>query len=653
MKIPKRKSFFKFSSGFTLAELLIYIGIVGAVSGMLVGILSTVTKTQVQESSQNEISGQLNFALSTIQRLVRDSSLIEVDAGVSTSTLKLRMPNLEKDPTLVYLSNGQIYVKQGNGQAASITSNNVNVDSLEFKKVSQPPAKDVVQVNISISQTQQSGKTISRTIRSAIGRVNAAVFDSDLIPNADDSYNIGTSPIARWKTASFSGGVTMATVSGNVGIGTASPFSGSKLGVVGGLIYVGDTNTRFGAQISGDDAGRALFGSNLYLTGNNTLATFGTHTNYGYSGIEAYWGSLKFYTASGSTTQDAVVSPTPTMIITNTGNVGIGITPTEKIEVLGGNIKITRQSGDTLSASLILDQQNQGNQGKWVIASRNTPNLGIYNASLGKDVMTFLPSGSVGIGTSTPTTAGLVVGNNVSGASIDAGNNRIINVATPTQNNDAANKAYVDAAAGGGYLNVYKSDGVTLLGRYLGTFYNGEHYEGQSLNLVLGGKETYYGNYYPISYSYPNQAPLYYIQELDNLCDLTIYLDQNTGKPKHFRTLECDNTLNGRWYFITTNCTGNAYFKYDESSYKWVTWVRDGSTFVYYLFSRNGSYVYEGMFSNIGTYNTMYSYRETNGTCINATTTGLFYPNRSYLFYGNSEVYYTSVCGTGSCVIKP
>jgi hypothetical protein len=56
-------------------------------------------------------------------------------------------------------------------------------------------------------------------------------------------------------------------------------------------------------------------------------------------------------------------------------------------------------------------------------------------------------SGSVGIGTASPTTAGLVVATNVSGASIDAGSNRIINVATPTSTTDAVNKSYVDSSA--------------------------------------------------------------------------------------------------------------------------------------------------------------------------------------------------------------
>ena len=62
--------FCKENGGFALTELLIYIGILGITAGVLVGILTSVTKTQVQESTQNDLSGQLNFITQAIQRKV-------------------------------------------------------------------------------------------------------------------------------------------------------------------------------------------------------------------------------------------------------------------------------------------------------------------------------------------------------------------------------------------------------------------------------------------------------------------------------------------------------------------------------------------------------------------------------------------------------
>jgi len=60
-------------------------------------------------------------------------------------------------------------------------------------------------------------------------------------------------------------------------------------------------------------------------------------------------------------------------------------------------------------------------------------------------------SGSVGIGTASPTTGKLVV----SGGNVDVTGNKITNVATPTLATDAATKGYVDAAGGGGCYTNY------------------------------------------------------------------------------------------------------------------------------------------------------------------------------------------------------
>lgn len=61
--------------------------------------------------------------------------------------------------------------------------------------------------------------------------------------------------------------------------------------------------------------------------------------------------------------------------------------------------------------------------------------------------------GNVGIGTTTTTTGKLVVA-----GVVDVSSNKIINVATPTNSADAANKAYVDAATGGGCYEVFGSN---------------------------------------------------------------------------------------------------------------------------------------------------------------------------------------------------
>jgi Tfp pilus assembly protein FimT len=212
------RSLLKSSRGFSLAELLIYVGILAVSAGMLTGILQTVTQTQVEESAQNEVSGQLTFAMQTIQRLVRQSSYIDMEAGASSQTLQLKMSDSDQDPdvstddyTIVYAEDGKIYIKEGANAAQSITSDTVTVDSLSFTKFTQYPAQDIVQIDLALSGTEPvSGQTITRALRSAVSRASAATFDSDLIPGADNTYQVGSSSY-KWRDAQFAGSITAGT----------------------------------------------------------------------------------------------------------------------------------------------------------------------------------------------------------------------------------------------------------------------------------------------------------------------------------------------------------------------------------------------------------------------------------------------------------
>ncbi len=224
---------------FSLVELLLYVGILGIVGGLLTGILTTATKTQVQQTSQDKLSGELSFAMSTIQRLVQSSSLIDADAGTASSGLKLRMENLAQDPTLIYLSNGTIYIQQGSSTPQALTDGAVSVSSLQFQKFSQYPGKDVVQIDIAINDANQP-TALARSLRSAVSRASAATFDSPLLPGSN-TYSIGTTG-SPWNSGYFSGTVGIA-LGGLLGIGTLTPSYPLDIETANNGIFVSSTAT--------------------------------------------------------------------------------------------------------------------------------------------------------------------------------------------------------------------------------------------------------------------------------------------------------------------------------------------------------------------------------------------------------------------------
>jgi Tfp pilus assembly protein FimT len=254
MKFIKNK---KGKKGFSLIELLIYVAIFAASSVFMVGILIVFTQINLRQTAVNEVNNQVSFVKNTIQRNVRNSSIIDVPVGTSTSTLVLQMASSTLSPTTIYLEEDTVYLKEGDFSPIPLTDSNVVVDSFQVTKYENPGSYSLVQVNLTVSYNTLNEKAkFKRTINTAVGRVSAATFDSDIVPNINNSYNIGNAS-NKWKDAYFSG---------NVGIGTG-PVVGASLKTSGDI------------SISDDSKGLILTspGGTCYritvLDGGNTTST--------------------------------------------------------------------------------------------------------------------------------------------------------------------------------------------------------------------------------------------------------------------------------------------------------------------------------------------------------------------------------------------
>lgn len=194
---------------------------------LLVGILESVTRIQGRESAVTEVTGQSTFVMQRIQQAVREASMIE-DAS---SSLRLRTKGSSKDPTIISLSGSTIYISEGSGATVALTNSNVTADTLSFTKISNAPGKDVIQIDLVISyNTANPKKSFTKTLRSAIARVSAATFDSDLLPGTPNLRNIGATG-NKWLDGWFNGSVT---VDGNLTVSSAPLFvnsSGVGIGV--------------------------------------------------------------------------------------------------------------------------------------------------------------------------------------------------------------------------------------------------------------------------------------------------------------------------------------------------------------------------------------------------------------------------------------
>ena len=217
-------------SGFTVIELLIFSAIFSIIAVSFFGVLVSVIQIQMRQTAVVEVNQQSQFLLETIQRSVERSSFIELSSDAATTTLKLRMASSTVDPTYIYLSGTAVYYKEtDSGTVQALTSDKVNVSNLSFTKRANPPGHDSVNVVFTIAyNTSNIKRAFLQNLQISVARVSAAAFDSNVIPAANNTYNLGVTS-QTWQSVNnliyFSGS--------NVGIGVSSP--GQTLEVNGGV----------------------------------------------------------------------------------------------------------------------------------------------------------------------------------------------------------------------------------------------------------------------------------------------------------------------------------------------------------------------------------------------------------------------------------
>src|SRR6185436_15502562 len=104
-----------------------------------------------------------------------------------------------EDPVVISLSGTAVQLQIGNGAAQQITSNKVSVSGLSFTNHSNPGGRDSVSTSFTVAyNTGNPTQRFSQSLQTAVSRVYAATFDSNVLPGTSGSFSLGASP-GDWK----------------------------------------------------------------------------------------------------------------------------------------------------------------------------------------------------------------------------------------------------------------------------------------------------------------------------------------------------------------------------------------------------------------------------------------------------------------------
>lgn len=221
--------------GFTILEIVIFVGIFSIVIVGFLTVFVAVSQIQVRQAASAEVASQSQFLLQIIQYYVERSSAIDIPADVGVEQLVLRMPAPAEDPLYIFREDDRIVLDYGTSSRA-LTSNKVKITNITFTKRANLPGHDSVAVAFTVEYNSENLKQKAvQIVRTAIVRVSAATFDSNVNSGSPTTYSLGTAS-GEWRsingTVYFSGS--------NVGIGIAAPATALQL--AGGDMYLSSSS---------------------------------------------------------------------------------------------------------------------------------------------------------------------------------------------------------------------------------------------------------------------------------------------------------------------------------------------------------------------------------------------------------------------------
>lgn len=175
----------KSERAFTLIELLIYVAIFAVVAGFFTSVLLITLRVQGTQTGVVNVSSELNFALQSIQRNIREATTISYPASGSSGD-HLDLAGGPSGNVTVSLEacgapaiNNAICITVGAGAPTPLTTSKVVINSLKFTRYTTAsnnpvtPGTETIQFTIDASNnTSNPAEKITRTLSGAASPLN-------------------------------------------------------------------------------------------------------------------------------------------------------------------------------------------------------------------------------------------------------------------------------------------------------------------------------------------------------------------------------------------------------------------------------------------------------------------------------------------------
>lgn len=145
--------------GFTLIELILYVGVAAFVLTAAVSFAALLIRTQTKNRTIAEVNEQGTLVMQTISRAIQTANSINSPlAGVSATQLSLTMSDATKDPTIFGVSSGAFQVQEG-VDINNLTNSKVSIVNPLFSNLSRTGTAGAIKIEFTIAHTNSENRS--------------------------------------------------------------------------------------------------------------------------------------------------------------------------------------------------------------------------------------------------------------------------------------------------------------------------------------------------------------------------------------------------------------------------------------------------------------------------------------------------------------
>lgn len=166
MPFVQNKTHSSSRSGFTILELLLYVGISSTVLLAVSLFLSTILASRVKNAAISEVEGQGAFVADIITQSIRNATGINAPTfGANGASLSITTPSGSTSPTVFSISAGAIRMTEGVGSAIPITNSHVTVSNFVVTNLSRSGTPGIIHITFTLAFNNPSGRSEYNVVR--------------------------------------------------------------------------------------------------------------------------------------------------------------------------------------------------------------------------------------------------------------------------------------------------------------------------------------------------------------------------------------------------------------------------------------------------------------------------------------------------------